>query len=127
MGRTILFRSGPVLSKSSLTVSSSSPPDLTCISRLFAADDLSLNVSRETLQQGKFLKQIKQIIQKRLLQLLTKLAEEDPEKFAKIYEVYGTVIKLGAVESAASREKLTALARFSSTQRDKISLDEVRI
>ena len=93
----------------------------------FAADDLSLNVSRETLQQGKFLKQIKQIIVKRLLQLLTKIAEEDPEKFSKIYDVYGTVIKLGAVESTANREKLTSLARFSSTQRDKITLDEVRL
>ena len=64
---------------------------------------------------------------KRLLQLLTKIAEEDPEKFSKIYEVYGTVIKLGAVESASNRDKLTALARFSTTQRDKISLDDVRI
>ncbi|KAH8118404.1 heat shock protein Hsp90 [Phellopilus nigrolimitatus] len=87
------------------------------------ADDLPLNVSRETLQQTKFLRQIKQIIVKRLIQLLTKLAKEDPEKFAKIQEVYGSVIKLGAIESAPSRDKLTALARFSTTQRNATSLD----
>ena len=39
------------------------------------ADDLPLNVSRETLQQNKFLKQIKKIIVKRLIQLLQRLAE----------------------------------------------------
>ncbi|OCB87541.1 heat shock protein Hsp90 [Sanghuangporus baumii] len=88
------------------------------------ADDLPLNVSRESLQQTKFLKQIKQIIVKRLIQLLTKIADEDLEKFKKIQQTYGPVIKLGAVESPANREKLAALARFHTTQRDSVSLDE---
>ncbi|KAL5508189.1 hypothetical protein ACEPAH_5808 [Sanghuangporus vaninii] len=88
------------------------------------ADDLPLNVSRESLQQTKFLKQIKQIIVKRLIQLLTKIADEDPEKFKKIQQTYGSVIKLGAVESPANREKLAALASFHTTQRDSVSLDE---
>ncbi|KAI5123403.1 hypothetical protein M0805_006109 [Coniferiporia weirii] len=88
------------------------------------ADDLPLNVSRETLQNSKFLKQIKQIIVKRLIQLLTRIAVEDPEKFAKVQEVYGSIIKLGAVESSSNREKLTALARFSTTQRNATSLDQ---
>lgn len=91
----------------------------------FAADDLPLNVSRETLQQSKFLKQIKQIIVRRLIQLLTRISEEDPDKFAKVQEVYGPIIKLGAVESMENREKLTKLARFSTTQRNGTSLDQV--
>lgn len=88
------------------------------------ADDLPLNVSRESLQHTKFLKQIKQIIVKRVIQLLTKTADEDPEKFEKIQHAYGPVIKLGAVESAPNREKLAALARFRTTQRDSASLDQ---
>ncbi|KAL5527454.1 hypothetical protein ACEPAG_6245 [Sanghuangporus baumii] len=88
------------------------------------ADDLPLNVSRESLQQTKFLKQIKQIIVKRLIQLLTKISDEDPERFTKIQQTYGPVIKLGAVESLPNREKLAALARFHTTQRDEVSLDE---
>lgn len=63
---------------------------------------------------------------KRLVQLLAKLAEDDPEKFEKVQEVYGGVIKLGAIETAQSREKLAALARFSTNQRNMTSLDDVR-
>ena len=76
-------------------------------------EDLPLNVSRETLQHTKFLKQLKQIIMKRLIQLLAKVAEENPEKYEQIQEVYGTVIKLAAIESVPNREKLAALARSS--------------
>lgn len=90
------------------------------------ADDLSLNVSRETLQSSKFLKQIRQIILKRIIQLFSKIAEEDPEKFEKIQSTYGPVIKLGAVESPTNREKLAALARFTTNQRNLTSLDQVR-
>lgn len=90
------------------------------------ADDLPLNVSRETLQQNKFLKQIKKIIVKRLIQLLQRLAEENPSKFEKIQEIYGSVIKLGAIEDASNREKLTALSRFNTNQRNNTSLDDVR-
>ena len=82
-------------------------------------------MSRETLQQTKFLKQIRQIIVKRLAQLLQKLAEDEPEKFDKVQEIYGTVIKLGAVEDGANREKLAALARFSTTTRNGTSLGDV--
>ncbi|KLO10241.1 heat shock protein Hsp90 [Schizopora paradoxa] len=88
------------------------------------ADDLPLNVSRETLQHNKFLKQVKQIIMKRLIQLFAKLAEDDPEKFEKVQEVYGTVIKLGAIESSQNREKLATLARFPTNQRNSTSLDQ---
>ncbi len=83
-------------------------------------------MSRETLQHTKFLKQVKQIIMKRLIQLFAKLAEDDPEKFEKVQEVYGTVIKLGGIESSQNREKLAALARFSTNQRNTTSLDQVR-
>lgn len=96
------------------------------LTRIRSADDLPLNVSRESLQQTKFLKQIKQIIVKHIIQLWTKIAEEDPEKFKKIQQTYGPVIKLGAVESVQNRDKLAALARFHTTQRESVSLDEVR-
>ncbi|KAI0750667.1 heat shock protein Hsp90 [Daedaleopsis nitida] len=88
------------------------------------ADDLPLNVSRETLQSNAFLKQLRGIVLKRLLQLLTRIMEEDPEKWAKIQEVYGNVFKLGAVEDTKNRDKLVSLVRFSTNQRNSTSLDE---
>ncbi|EGN93056.1 hypothetical protein SERLA73DRAFT_79097 [Serpula lacrymans var. lacrymans S7.3] len=88
------------------------------------ADDLPLNVSRETLQSTAFLKQIKQVILRRLIQLFARISEEEPEKFAEVQNVYGTVFKLGAAEDTKNRQKLTALARYSTNQRNNTSLDD---
>ncbi|KAJ8455307.1 hypothetical protein ONZ51_g12522 [Trametes cubensis] len=88
------------------------------------AEDLPLNVSRETLQSTQFLKQLKGIILKRLLQLLTRISEEDPEKWEKVQETYGNVFKLGAVEDFKNRDKLATLVRFTTNQRNSTSLDE---
>lgn len=89
------------------------------------AEDLPLNVSRETLQSTRFLRQLKQIIVKRLLQLFSRLSEEDPEKWEEIREVYGSVFKLGAIEDKKNRDKLVALTRFATNQRNSTSLDQV--
>jgi heat shock protein beta len=89
-----------------------------------SADDLPLNVSRETLQSNRFLRQLKGIILKRLIQLISKIEEEEPEKFEKIQNVYGSILKLGAVEDTKNREKLTAHTRFPSNQRNVTSLDQ---
>ncbi|KAJ7591081.1 Hsp90 protein-domain-containing protein [Mycena floridula] len=88
------------------------------------ADDLPLNVSRETLQSSRFLRQLKNIILKRLLQMFARLAEEEPEKFEELQKSYGTAIKLGAVEDQKHREKLASLARFYTNQRNRTSLDQ---
>ncbi|TFK75925.1 HSP90-domain-containing protein [Pluteus cervinus] len=88
------------------------------------AEDLPLNVSRETLQSNKFLKQLRGIIVKRLLQMFTKLSEEDEAKFAQVQETYGNVLKLGAVEDVKHRQKLAALTRFASNQRASTSFDQ---
>lgn len=90
------------------------------------AEDLPLNVSRETLQSSAFLKQIKNLIIRRLLQLFGKIAEEDPEKFHEIIKVYNTVLKLGAAEDSKNREKIAALTRYTTNQRNDTSFDDVR-
>ncbi|KAG2367394.1 Hsp90 protein-domain-containing protein [Suillus spraguei] len=87
------------------------------------ADDLPLNVSRETLQSSSFLKQIRQIILRRLIQLFSRIAEEDQEKYAEVMKIYGQVLKLGASEDSKNRQKLAALVRFSTNQREAVSFD----
>lgn len=89
------------------------------------ADDLPLSVSRETLQNAAFLRQIKQTILKRIIQTFTKLAEDEPDKFAEVQKVYGNVFKLGAVEDSKNKDKLIPLIRFATNQRNATSLDEV--
>jgi len=88
------------------------------------ADDLPLNVSRETLQNASFLRQIKQAILKRIIQSITKIAEEEPERFPEVHKVYGNVFKLGAIEDSKNRDKLVPLIRFTTNQRNLTSLDE---
>jgi len=89
------------------------------------ADDLPLSVSRETLQNASFLRQIKQTILKRIIQSFTKLAEDEPDKFIEAQKVYGNVFKLGAVEDSKNKDKLIPLIRFVTNQRNITSLDEV--
>ncbi|KAJ7228675.1 Hsp90 protein-domain-containing protein [Mycena pura] len=100
------------------------PKWATWVKAVIDAEDLPLNVSREMLQSTRFLKQLKSIIVKRIIQLFTRIAEDDEDKFKKILEVYGSVFKLGAVEDVKNRDKLLNLARFSTNQRNYTSLDQ---
>lgn len=69
---------------------------------------------------------MKQVILKRLIQLITKLGQEEPEKFEELQKNFGTVLKLGAVEDKKNGKKLTELIRYSTNQRNMTSLDQVR-
>lgn len=91
------------------------------------ADDLPLNVSRETLQSTRFLKQVKQVLINRAIGLLAKISEEDPEKFREIISIYGPSLKLGAVDSPKERQKIVGLIRWNTNLRNFTSLDEVRL
>ena len=80
--------------------------------------DLSLNVSREILQQDPQVASMKSALTKRALDLLTKLSK-DTEAYAKFWEQFGEVLKEGPAEDFANKEKIAALLRFASTHDDK--------
>jgi len=82
------------------------------------ADDLPLNVSREILQQNRQLERIKSACVKRVLDLIEKLAKDEPEKFATFYKAFGNTLKEGISEDANNRERIAKLLRFASTKRD---------
>jgi len=84
-----------------------------------------LNVSRETLQNASFLRQIKQTILRRIIQSFTRVAEDEPERFSELHKVYGNVFKLGVIEDSKNGDKLVPLLRFVTNQRNSTSLDEV--
>ncbi|KZS97784.1 heat shock protein Hsp90 [Sistotremastrum niveocremeum HHB9708] len=88
------------------------------------ADDLPLNVSRETLQSTRFLKTLRSFVIKHLIKLMTRIAQDDPDKYVEIIKVYGNAIKLGAVESTKERNRLAVLARWPTNLRNFTSLDE---
>jgi molecular chaperone HtpG len=92
------------------------------------ADDLPLNVSREILQQNRQLERIKSACVKRVLDLLEKMARDEPEKFATFYKAFGNTLKEGIAEDHANRERIAKLLRFASTKGEgaaqAVSLDD---
>lgn len=90
------------------------------------ADDLPLNVSRETLQSNKFLRQLKRILVRKAIDMFTRISKDEPEKWEKIQKTIGNAIRIGMVESdGKDRVKLAGLLRFASTREHSVSLDEV--
>ncbi|MCS2609979.1 molecular chaperone HtpG [Halomonas dongshanensis] len=79
--------------------------------------DLSLNVSRELLQQDPKVDKIKSALTKRALDMLKKLAQ-DKEQYQTFWNTFGSVLKEGPGEDFANREKIAALLRFASTHTD---------
>ncbi len=82
------------------------------------SNDLPLNVSREILQHSKDIDSIRAGSVKKVLGLLDDLAANDKEKYAKFWGEFGKVIKEGAGEDHANKERIAKLLRFASTQAD---------
>lgn len=77
--------------------------------------DLPLNVSREMIQNSPLLGAIKKGVTSRILSDLAKLAGQDAEVFARIWENFGAVIKEGLYEDFERRAQLLDLSRFRTT------------
>jgi molecular chaperone HtpG len=83
------------------------------------SDDLPLNVSREILQQNKTIDSIRSGMTKKILDLLARMAKDEPEKYATCWKEFGRVMKEGVIEETDRKEDLAGLFRFSSTHDDK--------
>ncbi|MDP6673299.1 MAG: molecular chaperone HtpG [Gammaproteobacteria bacterium] len=79
------------------------------------SNDLSLNVSRELLQQDETVEAIKGALTKRILDMFGKLASGDAEKYQSFWNEFGRVIKEGPAEDSANGEKIAGLLRFATT------------
>ena len=100
------------------------PAYLRFIRGVVDSEDLPLNISREMLQNNPQLAQIRKSVTGRVIGELEQLAEKEPENFAKIWDAFGSVIKEGVYEDFERREKLLALARFTTTAGAKRSLKQ---
>jgi molecular chaperone HtpG len=102
------------------------PLYLRFIKGVLDSSDLPLNVSRELLQKDPEVEAMKSALTKRALDLVARLAKDDPEKYALFWREFGAVLKEGVAEDFASRDKLLPLLRFASTHEpgdeDKTSL-----
>ncbi|MGF6199673.1 molecular chaperone HtpG [Pseudomonas laurylsulfatiphila] len=82
------------------------------------SNDLSLNVSREILQKDPIIDSMKSALTKRVLDMLEKLAKNEPEQYKGFWKNFGQVMKEGPAEDFANKEKIAGLLRFASTHGD---------
>ncbi|WEX90505.1 molecular chaperone HtpG [Sinorhizobium garamanticum] len=94
------------------------PRYLRFVRGLIDTADLPLNVSREMIQESPLLASIRKGLTNRVLTSIEKLAESEPEAFAKVWENFGSVIKEGIYEDFERRAQLIALSRFRTTTSD---------
>ncbi len=80
------------------------------------SEDLSLNISRELLQQDRQVKIIAKNLEKSIKNELTKMLKNDREKYEKFYEVFGLQFKFGIYQSYGSaNDTLKDLLMFKSS------------
>jgi molecular chaperone HtpG len=85
--------------------------------------DLPLNISREMLQQDPAIDTMRTGLTRRVLDMLAKLAKDEPEKYATFWKEFGAVIKEGPAEDSSNRERIAKLLRFSSTHSNASTQD----
>ena len=76
---------------------------------------LPLNISRELLQQDEEVEAIRNGLTKRVLDLLARLAKDEPEKYATFWKEFGAVLKEGIAQDQANQAAILPLLRFAST------------
>src|SRR5690606_21188185 len=77
--------------------------------------DLPLNVSREMLQHHPEHEAMRGALTRRVLDMLAKLAANEPEKYAAFWKEFGEVLKEGIVEDRQNADRLLKLLRFATT------------
>jgi molecular chaperone HtpG len=88
------------------------------------SQDISLNISREMLQNNPIIEKIKKGITNKVLNEISSIAKKDSAKFLDFWKNFGAVIKEGLYEFNDHHEKILNLLRFeNSLNSDSISLD----
>jgi molecular chaperone HtpG len=91
------------------------PMYLRFVRGIIDSNDLPLNVSRELLQQDREVEAMRSALTRRALDLLVKLAKDEPQKYSQAWREFGRVLKEGLSEDPGNRERLFPLLRYAST------------
>ncbi|KUN42050.1 molecular chaperone HtpG [Streptomyces longwoodensis] len=91
------------------------PPYLRFVKGVVDAQDLSLNVSREILQQDRHIRMIQRRLTKKVLSTVKDLKAKDAERYATFWREFGAVVKEGLLSDTENRDAILAVASFAST------------
>ena len=98
------------------------PQYLRFVKGVIDSQDLSLNVSREILQDSPLVDSIKSGVTKRVLSSLQTMSEKEPEKYQSFWNEFGKVLKEGPAEDFANKDSIAKLLRFASSNTDEQSV-----
>lgn len=88
------------------------------------SNDISLNVSREILQQDPVVDSMRSALTKRALDMLEKLKKNDKDSYGKFWNEFGLVLKEGPAEDFANKERVAKLLQFNSTHSEGTEQDQ---
>lgn len=95
------------------------------------SEDLPLNVSRETVQNNRVMRQLAQTLRGRILRELKNMSENDPsktdgEKYGKFWSEYGRAFREAIATDPEAKDQVLPLLRYVSSKSDGklISLDQ---
>ena len=94
------------------------PKWLEFIDGVVDSEDLPLNVSRETVQNNRLMRQLGKMIKGRVLRELKKLAESDPEKYAQFWAEYGRYFKEGTAIDPTAKDDVLPYFRYHTSNSD---------
>ncbi|MCP4594434.1 MAG: molecular chaperone HtpG, partial [bacterium] len=91
------------------------PEHLRFVEGVVDSEDIPLNISRETVQSNRAVRQIQKALTGRVLKSLGELAEEQPDDYRAFWGEFGTFIKQGVAMSPLDHANLLPLLRFYSS------------
>ena len=84
------------------------------------SDDLSLNISREILQENRQMEVLKKSIDKKIKSALEGMLKNEREDYEKFFDEFGQQLKFGAYDNfGANKDVLLDLIMFKSSKEDK--------
>jgi len=95
------------------------PEYLRFIKGVVDAQDLSLNVSREILQQDRQIKAMRRRLTKKVLSSIKELQSERPEDYRTFWTQFGRVLKEGLMSDFDNQDTLLRISSFASTHSDE--------
>lgn len=91
------------------------PEYLRFVKGVVDAQDLSLNVSREILQQDRQIQLIRRRLVKKVLSTVKTMMTADAEKYATFWREFGRAVKEGLLDDFENREAILEISSFAST------------
>jgi molecular chaperone HtpG len=101
------------------------PPYLRFVKGVVDSSDLSLNVSREILQQDRQIAQIRKALTNKVLKVLADMLKEDRKEYEKFWDNFGATLKEGMIREFDKKDVLLPTFLFhSSTESEKTTVAE---